>query len=169
MSSSRVQPRRRSPTKLQQFVADVMAERIVDALELVEVETQHRQALAALDALDLVVELLEQQHAVGQVGQRVMARHVRDALFRSADVRSRLHGWRASRRRRRFVDDRNRPAVGQIYDVIEGFALGDALGKRAVYSSGSPEKLPRSILCLRRSRSEQPGFTISGESPYNSM
>ena len=46
--------------QLQQFVADVMAERIVDALELVEIETQHRQALAALDALYLVVELLEQ-------------------------------------------------------------------------------------------------------------
>ena len=28
-----------------------------------------------------------------------------------------------------LVDDRNRPAVGQIYDVIERFALGDALGK----------------------------------------
>ena len=63
--------------------ADVMAERIVDALELVEIETQHRQALAALDALYLVVELLEQQHAVGQIGQRVMACHVRDALFRA--------------------------------------------------------------------------------------
>ena len=59
MSSSRASSQAFAD-QLQQFVADVMAERIVDALELVEIETQHRQALAALDALYLVVELLEQ-------------------------------------------------------------------------------------------------------------
>ena len=48
--------------KFEQLIADMVTERIVDALELIEVEAQHRQALAALDALDLVVELLQQEH-----------------------------------------------------------------------------------------------------------
>ncbi len=52
--------------KLEQLVADMVAERVIDALEVVEVEAKHRQALAALDALDLVVELFEQQRAVGR-------------------------------------------------------------------------------------------------------
>ena len=39
---------------LQQLVADRMSERVVDALEMIEVEAQHRQALAALDAPELV-------------------------------------------------------------------------------------------------------------------
>ena len=67
--------------ELKEFVADMVAERVVDALEVIEVEAEHRQALAALDALDLVIELLEQQRAVGQVGQGVVARHMRDAFF----------------------------------------------------------------------------------------
>ena len=128
MSSSRASSQAFAD-QLQQFVADVMAERIVDALELVEIETQHRQALAALDALYLVVELLEQQHAVGQIGQRVMACHVRDALFRALTFSYIFLGCEPAAAGHGFVDDRNRPAIGQIYDIIERFALGDAFGK----------------------------------------
>ena len=47
--------------QLEQFVADRMAERIVDALELIEIEAQHREALAALDALELVIQPLAQR------------------------------------------------------------------------------------------------------------
>ena len=50
--------------ELEQLVADMVAERVVDALEMVEIEAKHGQAFAALDALDLVVELLEQQRPV---------------------------------------------------------------------------------------------------------
>ncbi len=63
-----------------------MPERVVDALEVVEVEAQHRQALAPLHALELVVQPLAQHQAIGQVGQRVVARHVHDALLSALPV-----------------------------------------------------------------------------------
>lgn len=65
----------------------MMTEGVVNALELVEIERQDRQAFAALDALDLVIEPFEQQHAIRQIRQRVMARHVRDAFFRTLKFR----------------------------------------------------------------------------------
>ncbi len=91
-----------------------MAERIVDALELIEIEAEHRQALAALHALDLVIELLEQQHAIGQVGQRVVARHVRDAVFRALAFGDVFVGGEPAAARDRFVDDGKCAAVRQI-------------------------------------------------------
>ena len=72
---------------LEQFVADGMAERIVDALEFVDVDIEHRKLLAALDALELAFELLAKQHAVRQIGQRVVMRQMRDLLARRAGAR----------------------------------------------------------------------------------
>ena len=59
----------------QQQVADVVAERVVDLLEAVEVEQQQRQRLAGArrGAQRLGQAVLEQQ-AVGQPGQRVVHR-----------------------------------------------------------------------------------------------
>ena len=91
--------------QLEQLVADMVAERIVDALEVVEVETEHREALAALDALDLVIELFEQQRAVGQVGQRVVARHVRDTFLGALAFRDVFMGCQPAAAGDRFVDD----------------------------------------------------------------
>ncbi len=66
----------------EQLVADRMAERVVDALEVVEVEIEHRHRLGGLlHARQPLGHLLAQQHAVGKLRQRVVARHVRDALF----------------------------------------------------------------------------------------
>src|SRR5581483_7457026 len=62
--------------ELEQLVADMMAERVVDALEVIEGE-----ALAALDALDLVVELFEQKRPVWKIGEGVMPRHMRDPFL----------------------------------------------------------------------------------------
>ena len=66
--------------RLEQRVADGMAERIVDVLEAVEIEAEHRQALALPSALSSAsLHALAQQHAVGQIGQHVVVRHVGDA------------------------------------------------------------------------------------------
>ena len=60
----------------QQLVADAVAERIVDRLEIVEAEHQHRHLLgAAPRAQQEVVHLLAQQIAVRQPGQAVMLGH----------------------------------------------------------------------------------------------
>src|SRR6476469_3260732 len=47
--------------ELQQLIADVMAKGIVNAFELIEIETENRQAFTALDAFDFVIELFKQQ------------------------------------------------------------------------------------------------------------
>ena len=57
-----------------------MPERIVDALEVIEVQIEHGQPFAAPDALERFFEPLEEQRAIGQAGQGVVMRRVRDLL-----------------------------------------------------------------------------------------
>ena len=112
--------------ELEQLVADMMAERVIDALEMIEVEAKHRQALATLDALDLVVELFEQQRAIRQVSQRVVARHVRDTFFRALALGDVFMGCEPTATCKRFVDDREGASVRQVHDLIESLAFGDS-------------------------------------------
>ena len=51
ISSSRVQSTQSLADELQQLIADVMAKGIVNAFELIEIETENRQAFTALDRL----------------------------------------------------------------------------------------------------------------------
>ena len=67
--------------RLQQFVPDGVPERIVDPLELVDIDVEHRQLTAGRQALQLMIEALAEQHAVRQIGQRVVMRHVRDTVI----------------------------------------------------------------------------------------
>ena len=66
---------------LQQLVAGGVAQRIVDVLEVVEVEQVAGHDLARPHARESQLQPLVQQHAVGQVGQRVVERHVGDAAL----------------------------------------------------------------------------------------
>ncbi len=56
----------------------MVSERIVDALEFVDVDIEQRERLALARLLELALDLLAEQHAVRQVGQRVVMRKVRD-------------------------------------------------------------------------------------------
>ena len=77
----------RAATARQQQVADRVAERIVDVLEAVEVEEQHRELAApAMRAGDRLSDAVGQQRAIGQAGQRVVVRHVHDALVGEAPL-----------------------------------------------------------------------------------
>ena len=68
--------------RAQQLVARAVAERVVDGLEIVEAEHQHRDLLGAAAAMHQhVVHLLAQQIAVGQPGQAVMLRHEGEPRF----------------------------------------------------------------------------------------
>ena len=58
----------------------MVAERIVDALELVDVDIEQRELLAVGGLLQLALDLLAEQRAVRQVGQRIVVRHMRDLL-----------------------------------------------------------------------------------------
>ena len=66
----------------EQLVADVMAHRVVDELEAIEVEEQDRGLdVAPAQALDRLAEPVHEQHAVGQIGQRVVQRAVADVVL----------------------------------------------------------------------------------------
>src|SRR5260221_9489234 len=65
----------------QQGVADGMAERVVDFLEMIEIEAEYRELVAALGEAQGLFKLLPEQRPVRQIGQRVMARHMRNLLL----------------------------------------------------------------------------------------
>ena len=94
----------------QQFVADRVADRVVDQLEAIQVEEQHRERApfvgAGACALDRVAEAFEQLRAIGQAGQRVVLRLVRQAalgVHALADLRHQF-GVRRGEFARAFFD-----------------------------------------------------------------
>jgi hypothetical protein len=65
----------------QQPVSDRMAERVVDLLELVEIDEQHRAAVESARRAQRAVELIMEERAVRQPGHGIEARHVADLGF----------------------------------------------------------------------------------------
>ena len=66
---------------LQHQIAGVMAERVVDLLEAIEIDQQDRQALVvAMRAQDRLLQAIEEQRAIRQVGQRIVIGEIGDAL-----------------------------------------------------------------------------------------
>ncbi len=67
----------------QQFVADAVAQRVVDVLEVIEIEENQRQRLmAALRAAERVADAVLEQAAVRQPGERIEMREPLDMLLR---------------------------------------------------------------------------------------
>src|SRR5882757_9249373 len=64
----------------------MVPERIVDTLEAVEVEAEHREVLAAADADERFLQPRAKQGPVRQVGQTIMPRHVGDLRLGGAPV-----------------------------------------------------------------------------------
>src|SRR5258708_2935783 len=62
----------------QKLVADRMTESVVDLLEAIEVEAKHGDLLTARDATEGTLQPLTEQRTVRQIGQRVVARHMRN-------------------------------------------------------------------------------------------
>ena len=114
---------------LEQLVADRVAERIVDAFEVIEIEAEHGEALAALDPLELVFEALAQHGAIGQVGQRIVARHMHDALLGALALGDVLVGGDPAAAGNRRAHDGEDAAVGRLGDAGGRLALGDVLGE----------------------------------------
>ena len=68
----------------QQLVAGVVAERVVEHLQVVDVEEEQGEAAAlGVGARDRLAEALHQQRAVREAGERVVQRVVADALLRA--------------------------------------------------------------------------------------
>src|SRR5215475_4720584 len=72
----------------QQFVAGAMSEHVVDGLEPVEIDRQHRERLRALARpAERLFDALPQQHPITQPGQRIMERHMANALILAMELR----------------------------------------------------------------------------------
>ena len=155
--------------QLEQLVAGGMTQRIVDVLEVVEVEQVHGQQLAAPRAREGLLEALVEQHAVGQAGKRVVQRHVHDLGLRAAllgDVLMRdddaaighalaANGNRSGRLSARARNPSWRCARGALAAAPPGPRRRSCRGS-ARWRHGIPK------IC----RSGVPGFTWSAVSPY---
>ena len=107
--------------RLQQRVTDRMAERIVHLLEVVEVEAQHGAGFVSSAARDGLAQPVVKQHAVWQLGQRVMMGHVGDFGFNPAPLRGVLQGDQPAVVFDRGEIDCQRAAIRQFPQV--SFAL----------------------------------------------
>ena len=128
----RLQPLR---DQAQQLVAGRVAERVVDGLELVEVDEQDRDPL--LGAPDeRVAEAVDEEDAVGQPGERIVERLVPELVlevFPVADVdEDALHhggpAVRVARDHRLVVDDPHDPPVAGEQPVLPPALRLGALG-----------------------------------------
>ncbi len=169
LSSSR-QPRRRSATPFRQLVADGMAERVVDALELVDVDIEHRELFARPDRLQRLFELLAKQDPVRQVGQRVVMRQMGDLLVGAGargDVLDRGH---PAARLQRPVDDLDRAAARRFRELARRLAERDVADDGRRRTRRRRRRRIRSP-CGARSAAAcvQPCLATSGDSPNISI
>src|SRR5258708_19545628 len=63
-----------------------MPERVVHALEMVEIEIEHREPLPGAERRDALLKLLVEQRAVGQAGQRIVMRQKGDSSLGRAPI-----------------------------------------------------------------------------------
>ena len=93
VSGRRRQPRMRAATSTSSASPARVPERVVDALEVVDVEEDHRDTCGAFRATSQrLVDLLPEERAVGEVRQGVVIRLVRQLLLELGQPRDRpLH------------------------------------------------------------------------------
>ena len=89
-----------------------MSERVIDAFEMVEIEVEKSKLVAAMDAGERLAEPLVEQHAVGQVGERIVPRHVRDLDLGAPALGDVLMGRDPSAIGHGMIQDRDRATVG---------------------------------------------------------
>ena len=119
---------------LQQRVADRMAERVVDVLEMIEIEAEHRELIAAPDEPQRLFELFAEQRPVRQIGQRVMARHMRDLLLGRLPFGDVLEGRDPSAALHGLIDDADRTSVAghRPGHAVAGLGRGDHAGDELI-------------------------------------
>ena len=106
----------------QQFIANAVPQRVVDVLEMIQIEEHQRQRFAvALGQAEVVCEAVAQQGPVGQAGQQIEMRHPADALLVGLALAD----------------------IGEDGDEMRGFALG--VGNPA---DGEPLRIYLAVLAL---------------------
>ena len=142
-----------------------MSKRIVDALEFVDIDIDHRELLAFRNPREFAFQSLVEQRAVRQIGQRVVMRKMRDALFDAPALGDVLERRHPSAIGKRTVQDLDRAPVGGIQDRLKYFPSAIFSNSVEQYCSTSPLNDPVALRCSSSSRMVQPGFTTSVETP----
>jgi hypothetical protein len=105
---------------LQQFVADRVPERIVHALEFIDVDVKYRALHIAVQfAPDLVVK----KHPVGQAGESIVVREMRDPFLSAATLGDVLQRRNPSAVFKRSVGNLDRPSVTRLVGVLTWHSL----------------------------------------------
>ena len=126
----------------QELVADGMAKRIIDALEVIEIEAEDGEAFAPLHSLELVLDALAQQDAIGQIGQGIC--RAMCAICASARCRSVMSSWVASHPPSAMgllMIDMTRPSASCVVVTVV-FPRATFFKRSTTYSSGSPSNVP---------------------------
>ena len=151
---------------LQQRIAGRMPERVVDVLELVEVEHEDGERLAPpAQARARFLDLLHEERAVGQAGQQVVVRHVDDlrlgapALGDVLDDASRYSGF-PSRTTMAFGRHQAHALAGRIDPCCSNAAGPDlqqvaCRGRRSVGGAPAEQTRARSCRSPRRAKCRQ--------------
>ncbi len=95
----------------QQHVANGMTERVVHALEVVDIETKHCELLVAR-VLQGIVETIVEEHPVGQIRQGVMPRQVRNLGLGLKPLGNVFMGRDPAAAWDRMIDDDDGAAIG---------------------------------------------------------
>ncbi len=112
------QPRRRLD---QQGVAHGMAERVVHLLEVIEVEKVHGECLVVCPIVfRRGIDVFEEPHAIGEVGQGVVVRQMGDLFFGPFLRRDVLMDGDRAAVGHGLMADRNHPPVLQLVDDVAG-------------------------------------------------
>ena len=170
---------------LEQGVARIVAERIVDALEGVQVHEQHRELLVAdLGALQLALQRLQEGLAVGDAGQAVAIGQAADLLFGAlalADVAHQSQHLRGTGRHQARLEVLDFAAVGDLvldrahlpggqhgFHLLQhavgdvgGQHVADVLPDHAAVRASSLRDAPAPVAFLSRTRMS--GFVIEVE------
>ena len=133
---------------LQQLVADRVAERVVDRLEVVEVQEEDRVVAPARG--EQLAEPVEEERAVGQPGQRVVEGLVLEAALQLAQLGdevleavvlqrdARVVGQRAEERQVVAVEAADRAAVGDEEGADDARLARERREHRALRRRGGP-------------------------------
>ncbi len=106
---------------LEQLVAGGMTEGVVHRLELIEVEVMHGHHLLAVEVGEGLLEPFVQQHAVGEIGQRIVVGHVLDLDLGLALLGDVFMGGDPAEIGHRAMPDLVGLAVPQLDDAVLGF------------------------------------------------
>ena len=137
---------------LQEEVADRVAERIVDALEVVEVEAEDADRLGAPPVRQDLFHALVEGSAVQKIGECVVVGEVPDLLLGEPPLGDVLEGRDEAPVGYRPIVDGDASAVGQVLDHRRRLVLADVLLRQGERAFGVDVVRPRAFRQHRGNR-----------------